>query len=426
MIHDLYQKYLISTGISSDTRTLAQGNIFFALKGPNFNANEFASIALEKGASYAVVDDPSIPPDPRIIRVRNSLDMLQKLAAFHRSKLAIPIIGLTGSNGKTTTKELINAVLSVKYKTLSTRGNLNNHIGVPLTILEINNTTEIGIIEMGANKIGDIQELCQIAVPTHGLITNIGHAHIEGFGSFEGVLQGKSEIFDWLLKKEGSVFINSTDPVLSLMAKRFKNPIMFPQKNDFYHCELEERIPFIRIKAEDGSLINTQLIGSYNFLNVATALCIGKFFNVPSQDAKQAIEAYEPRNYRSQIIKKGSNTIIMDAYNANPTSMEAALKHLSELETDNKIAILGDMFELGNFKEEGHRLVGKLTKQLNLRLVILCGENMQSAYEENKGSLYFSNRTELEEFLKNINFENATILIKGSRGMALENILNKL
>jgi UDP-N-acetylmuramoyl-tripeptide--D-alanyl-D-alanine ligase len=426
MIDGLYQKYLQSTGITTDTRKLAEGNIFFALKGPRFNANEFAKEALDKGASYVVVDDESVPKNPRVILVDDSLKTLQKMASLHRSKLKIPVIGLTGSNGKTTTKELINAVLSRKYKSLATRGNLNNHIGVPITLLEIANDTEIAIIEMGANKVGDIQELCRIAAPSHGLITNIGHAHIEGFGSYEGVLRGKSEIFEWIRKHGGTVFINSTDPVLFSMAKRFENPILYPGKNDFYHCELVEKIPFIRMKTENGNLITTQLIGSYNFINAATALCLGKFFGVSPESAKQAIETYIPDNNRSQIIKKGSNTIIMDAYNANPSSMEAALKHLNDLSAENKIAILGDMFELGSFKEEGHRKIGKLTKQMNLKLVILCGENMKSAFEQNKNARYFRNLEELEGFLKNYSFKNTTILIKGSRAMELENILDKI
>jgi UDP-N-acetylmuramoyl-tripeptide--D-alanyl-D-alanine ligase len=426
MIDDLYQKYLQSTGITTDTRKLTEGNIFFALKGPRFNANEFAKEALDKGASCVVVDDRTVPKNSRIVLVDDSLETLQKLAAFHRSKLKIPVIGLTGSNGKTTTKELINAVLSRKYKTLATRGNLNNHIGVPITLLEIANDTEIAIIEMGANKVGDIQELCRMAAPSHGLITNIGHAHIEGFGSYEGVLRGKSEIFDWIRKHEGTVFINSTDPVLFSMAKRFVNPILYPGKNDFYHCELVEKIPFIRMKTEDGNQITTQLIGGYNFINAATALCLGKFFGVSPEAAKQAIETYIPENNRSQIIKKGSNTIIMDAYNANPSSMEVALKHLNDLTAENKIAILGDMFELGTFKVEGHRNVGRLTKHIDLKLVILCGENMKSAYEQNKNARYFRNRDELEGFLENNSFKNATILVKGSRAMALENILEKI
>ncbi len=426
MIEDLYRKYLKSTGISTDTRTMQPGNMFFALKGPQFNANEFVSRALEQGASYAVVDDQAMQKDHQTIVVRDSLRALQDLAKWHRDQLKIPMIGLTGSNGKTTTKELINAVLSKKYKTLSTRGNLNNHIGVPLTILEINDSTDLGIIEMGANKIGDILELSEIAKPTHGLITNIGHAHIEGFGSYEGVLRGKSELYDWLLKYGGTVFINSMDPVLYNMAKRFRDPVFYPGKNDFYHCSLENTKPFISVRDEKGSLINTRLIGNYNFLNIAAALCIGKYFNIPLQAAKEAIGNYEPRNNRSQMIKKGTNIIILDAYNANPSSMEVALNHLNELNSENKIVILGDMFELGDYTEEGHGKIGALTKTMNFRQVIFCGERMRFAQVENKDSLYFKTRKELEEFLENHIFENSIILIKGSRAMALENIVEKL
>lgn len=426
MIDELYQKYLNSTGVSTDTRTLQPGNIFFALKGPQFNANEFALKALELGASYAVIDDSIMAKDQRLLLVSDCLQALQDLASWHREHLKIPIIGLTGSNGKTTTKELINSVLSTKYNTHSTRGNLNNHIGVPLTILEIKNFTEIGIIEMGANKIGDIRELCAIAKPTHGMITNIGHAHIEGFGSYEGVLRGKSELYDWLLKHNGTVFINSMDPVLFNMAKRFKNPVFYAGKNDFYPSSLENTRPYISIKDETESLIHTQLIGRYNYLNVAAALCIGKYFKVPSQAAKNAIECYEPRNNRSQVMKKGTNTIIMDAYNANPSSMVAALNYLDELKSENKMVILGDMFELGIYTEDGHRKIGRLTKEMNLKFVILCGERMRFAHLENENSLYFKNRKELEKFIENHIFENSTILIKGSRAMALENIVDKL
>ncbi len=426
MIQDLYQKYLNSTGVSTDTRTLRPGNMFFALRGPQFNANEFARKAVESGASFAVIDDPSMHTDSRIILVNDSLQTLQALASLHRDHLKIPIIGLTGSNGKTTTKELINAVLSRKYKTYSTQGNLNNHIGVPITILSINENIEIGIIEMGANKIGDILELCEIAKPTHGFITNIGQAHIEGFGSYEGVLRGKSELYDWLLIHEGIVFINSMDPVLFNMSKRFKDPVFFPGKNDFYHCSLENSKPFIRIRDEKGNEIQTRLIGSYNFLNVATALCIGKYFQVSPEAAKDGIEAYEPRNNRSQLIKKGNNTIILDAYNANPSSMEAALLQLNEMKGQNKVVILGDMFELGDYTQEGHRKIGTLTKKMKLNQVIFCGERMHFAHTENREARYFKSRKELEEFLENHIFENSIILIKGSRAMALENIVDKI
>jgi UDP-N-acetylmuramoyl-tripeptide--D-alanyl-D-alanine ligase len=426
MIQDLYEIYLESTGISTDTRTINKGNIFFALKGPNFNANSFARQALESGASWVIIDDISYKDDDRMFFVNDSLNALQDLAVLHRSQLKIPFFGLTGSNGKTTTKELINAVLSRKFKTHATRGNLNNHIGVPLTILGMDQNTEIGIIEMGANRIGDIRELCQIANPTHGLITNIGRAHIEGFGSFEGVLRGKSELYDWLLHKQGTVFINSSDPVLANMARRFTGPVMYPGKDDYYHCSLEKGLPYIGIKSEDGQMIRTKLIGNYNFLNVAAALCVGKYFGVPATESKEAVENYEPKNNRSQIFKKNSNTLILDAYNANPSSMEAALNHLKEIEADNKIAILGDMFELGDYAVEGHEKIGILTKHMDLKMVIFCGENMKYAFGKNPEARFFRTRNDLEEFLRKSSFENSVILIKGSRAMALENIVEKL
>jgi UDP-N-acetylmuramoyl-tripeptide--D-alanyl-D-alanine ligase len=426
MIPDLYTKYLESTGISTDTRTIKAGNIFFALKGPKFNANSFARQALETGASYVVIDDIRYRDDGRMLLVDDSLKALQDLAIMHRSKLDIPVFGLTGSNGKTTTKELINAVLSRKYRTHATRGNLNNHIGVPLTILGMDHTTGMGIIEMGANRIGDIRELCHIAQPTHGLITNIGRAHIEGFGSIEGVLRGKSELYEWLQQNQGTVFINSTDPVLFNMAKRFKNPVFYPATGDYYHCVLEKSLPYISIRTEDDQLIRTKLIGSYNFLNVAAALCIGKYFGIPIEESKEAVENYEPKNNRSQILKRNSNTLIMDAYNANPSSMEAALNHLKEIEAGEKIAILGDMFELGDYAEEGHEKIGILTRQMDLKMVIFCGEKMKYAYGRNPDARYFRTREELEKFLQHTSFKDSTILIKGSRAMALENIVDKL
>ena len=291
-IEQLYKYYLESRSVSTDTRKILPGSVFFALKGDRFNANEFAAQALEKGASYAVIDEERYAISSKCIVVSNVLDTLQKLAAYHRQQLSIPVIGLTGSNGKTTSKELLNAVLSRKYKTYATQGNLNNHIGVPLTLLAIDNSIEVAVVEMGANHLGEIALLCSIANPTHGFITNIGKAHIGTFGGFENIIRGKSELYQHLISKSGVAFINSRSEILSNMAKRFKDPVLYPSKDDYYHCELVDADPFLRVKAENGDIILTNLIGTYNFENIAAALCIGKYFKVDAALSNRAIGEY--------------------------------------------------------------------------------------------------------------------------------------
>nr|HPH46574.1 UDP-N-acetylmuramoyl-tripeptide--D-alanyl-D-alanine ligase [Chryseolinea sp.] len=320
-IEKLYQHYLSSGKISTDTRKIEPGSLFFALKGDNFNANEFAEEALNKGAMFSIVDEKRFAVNDKCILVDDVLTTLQKLARHHRDQFTIPFIGLTGSNGKTTSKELLHAVLSKKFKTLATKGNLNNHIGVPLTILSIDKTIEVAVIEMGANHLGEIALLCSIANPTHGFITNIGKAHIGTFGGFENIVRGKSELYQHLLTNNGVVFINSLNEILANMAKRFKNPIYYPAAGNYYHCEIISADPFVKIKTENGATIETQIIGGYNFENMATALCIGKYFGVDADEANRAIAEYSPGNMRSQVMQKGSNTIILDAYNANPSSM---------------------------------------------------------------------------------------------------------
>src|SRR5690606_10410469 len=294
----------------------------------------------------------------------------------HRDQLTIPVIGLTGSNGKTTSKELLHAVLAKKFKTFATKGNLNNHIGVPLSLLSIDDTIEIAVIEMGANHLGEIADLCTIANPTHGFITNIGKAHIGTFGGFDNIIRGKSELYMHLINHQGVVFINSQNPILFNMAKRFKDPILYPAKGDYFHCELISADPYVKIRTEDGQEAETKLIGAYNFENVANALCIGKFFGVDATLALQAVAEYEPANMRSQVIRKNSNTIILDAYNANPSSMEAAIKNLAGMKAQHKVLILGDMFELEEEAETEHRHIGKLILDLGFTDVLLCGELM--------------------------------------------------
>lgn len=425
-IEELYTKFLESDKVSTDTRQIMPRSIFFAIKGDRFNANTFASQALDKGASYAVLDESEYAVNDRCIVVDNVLETLQKLARYHRDQLKIPVIGLTGSNGKTTSKELLHAVLSKKFKTHATKGNLNNHIGVPLTLLAIDKTIEMAVIEMGANHVGEISLLCSIANPTHGFITNIGRAHIGMFGGFENILRAKSELYQHLLSQEGTVFINSQNEILTNMAKRFKAPVFYPDKEDYYHGELIGADPFVKIKAENGDQVQTKLIGAYNFENIMAALCIGKYFNVDSKQANQAIAQYEPGNMRSQLLQKGSNTIILDAYNANPSSMQAAVENLNVMKSDHKVLILGDMFELEEEAEKEHKLIGKMIKEKSFKNVYLCGSLFKSALEEIPFAKYFERKTDLIEELKSHPITDATILIKASRGIGLETIVEYL
>ncbi|WP_323758246.1 UDP-N-acetylmuramoyl-tripeptide--D-alanyl-D-alanine ligase [Roseivirga sp.] len=424
-IASLYEKFKASTGISTDTREIEMGNLFFALKGPNFNANKLAEQALSLGASYAVIDDSEYENNPLCVLVGDALETLQALANHHRRQLTIPIIAITGSNGKTTTKELTRNVLATKYMVSATIGNLNNHIGVPLTLLSIGTDIEMAIIEMGANHVGEIAALCKIAEPTHGLITNIGKAHLEGFGGFEGVIRGKTEMYHWLIENGGTIFVNSQNEILSNIAqRRIESPIYYPAKGDFLALSLIEAKPNIVFEDGEGKRTTTTLSGAYNFENIATALCVGKYFKVDMEKATQAVATYSPDNNRSQILEKGSNTIIMDAYNANPTSMKAALENLSLLNATSKLAILGDMLELGETSEAEHSAIGALTSELGIEEVIFCGPHMKTAKEANPKALYFETKSALNDHLMANIVENRTILLKGSRGMGLESVLD--
>ncbi|MEY4929430.1 MAG: hypothetical protein RI909_154 [Bacteroidota bacterium] len=425
-IEKLYERFQESGKVSTDTRQIAPGSIFFALRGDKFNANEFAAQALEKGASYVVVDDPAYALNERCVLVPNVLETLQALATYHRSKLTIPVIGLTGSNGKTTSKELVNVVLSTKYKTYCTKGNLNNHIGVPLTVLSINSSYEIAVVEMGANHLGEIALLSSIANPTHGFITNIGKAHIGTFGGFENIIRGKSELYQHLITHEGVVFINSQNMILANMAKRFKNPYFYPAAGDYYQAQLIDADPFIRFQAENGDRVQTQLMGAYNFENIAAALCIGKFFGVDAKDANRAIAEYVPGNMRSQIVKKNSNTIILDAYNANPSSMEAAILNLAAMQASRKVVILGDMFELEEEAEHEHQRIGELLKEKKFDRAYLCGQLMKSAKASFPEVRYFEHKDLLMADLKANPITDSTILVKASRGIGLETIVEYL
>jgi UDP-N-acetylmuramoyl-tripeptide--D-alanyl-D-alanine ligase len=424
----LYNLFLKSTGVSTDTRKIDPGNIFFALKGPNFNANEFAPKALEMGASVVVIDDPAyfFEDDERYFIAEDALRMLQQLANHHRHQLKIPIIGLTGSNGKTTSKELLNAVLKQKFNTVATVGNLNNHIGVPLTLLSIGKDAEIAIVEMGANKQGDIQELCEIAEPTHGFITNIGKAHLEGMGGPEGVLKTKTELFQHLRTNNGTVFINSQDPILANMIKRFENPVLYPTKGDFCEVTFHGADPFVKFSVEGSEEVHlTALIGAYNFGNIATAITVGKFFGVSMEKAVEGIVSYRPANMRSQLIEKRSNLIILDAYNANPSSMEVAIRTFGEMTgKKHKMIILGDMFELGDHAEEEHRRLGEIVSEYQIDKVCFTGSLIVSALEKAPKALYFPDPFSFRNWLEDSKLEDYLILIKGSRGMKLEGLVD--
>ena len=422
-LSQLHQLFLESTGICTDTRKLKKGNLYLALKGDNFNGNNFAAKALELGADYSIVDEQPEEQNDHIIKVEDGLDTLQKLAAYHRKYLNLPILSITGSNGKTTTKELIREVLSKKYKTVSTKGNLNNHIGVPLTLLSMNKETEFGIVEMGANHQGEIASLCKITQPDYGYITNFGKAHLEGFGGVEGVIKGKSELYNYLIKNNKTIFINYDDEI-QVEKSKGTDIISFSEgKNATHQITFLKADPFVKINTED-TQINSQLIGTYNAKNIAAAICIGKYFKIPVKAIKEAIESYQPTNNRSQIIDQNSNQIILDAYNANPTSMKAALENLEAIPAKNKIAILGDMFEVGNTSAEEHQIIIDLLEKLEFSNMMVCGKNFyQTSTQE---VLKFENFEDLKNYIQRNNFEDATILIKGSRGMALERILEVL
>jgi len=425
-IQNLYQKYLECKVVCTDTRQIIKGSIFFSLKGPKFNANAFAEEALQKGAAFVVVDEAPFAKNEKYILVEDGLQSLQQLASYHRSQLKIPVIGLTGSNGKTTSKELLHAVLAEKFKTFATKGNLNNHIGVPLSILSIDSSIEIAVIEMGANHVGEIAALTKIANPTHGFITNIGKAHIGTFGGFENIIRAKSELYQHLIEHKGQVFINSQNPILANMAKRFTSPLFYPASGDYYHAQFISADPYIKFRAESGDEVQTKLLGAYNFENIAAALCIGKYFGVDAKLANQAVANYEPENMRSQIVKKGTNTVILDAYNANPSSMAAAIENLAAMKAEKKVLILGDMYELEGEAEKEHQNIGKLIHEKNLKNVFLVGLLFKSALIETPSAKHFESKQLLVDELKKHPLNNSTVLVKASRGIGLETVVDVL
>lgn len=416
-LHELFLEYPVAC---TDTRQIDGACLFFALKGENFDGNKFAADALRKGARYAVVDDPQYAASENTILVEDALQTLQKLATYHRNFSKATVIALTGSNGKTTTKELISAVLSKSYNTVATKGNFNNHIGVPLTLLRIKPETEKAIIEMGANHQKEIAFLCNLAQPDYGYITNFGKAHLEGFGGVEGVIKGKSEMYDYLTGNNRYVFLNADDPIQENRLRSYVKKIGFStEKTEYFKISFKGAHPYVELEAE-GVRIKTQLIGSYNFSNCCAAVLIGKYFNVPIDQIREAIEYYIPENNRSQVIEREGHKIILDAYNANPTSMRAALENFQQMKGKDKVVFLGDMFELGQQAAKEHQNTAHLVEKMRFKDAFLIGENFDGTDTHLKKCRTFE---ELSEYLENNPLSPSQILIKGSRGMALERIL---
>lgn len=419
----LYTHFLECSGISTDTRKITPGCLFFALKGENFDANTFAAQALEKGARYVVIDNNDYNNGSTTLLVDNSLTALQELAQYHRKQLGLPVIALTGSNGKTTTKELINAVLSKKYTVTATIGNLNNHIGVPLTLLSFTKDTEIGIVEMGANHQKEIEFLCSLAEPNFGYITNFGKAHLEGFGGYEGVIKGKSELYAYLEQHTKMAFVNLDD---SIQSEKTKDLARFTFSADEHNSNVTvsdiDANPMVSLYYKD-THIQSNLIGIYNAANISAAVTIGNYFKVPDELIKEAIERYVPVNNRSQMIEKSGNHIILDAYNANPSSMAAAIANFTQLDAVDKTAFLGDMFELGTESPEEHKKVISLLEDEDNITVYFVGKHFYENRTTQPNFFFAESFESLKEVLAGKIFTHQTILIKGSRGMALERIL---
>ena len=423
IIEEIHKHFIKSSGICTDTRSINNNCLFFALKGANFNGNTFANNAIEKGAYKVIIDEKEFQNDHSIL-VHNVLETLQELATFHRNYLNIPIIALTGSNGKTTTKELINVVLSKKYNTVATKGNLNNHIGVPLTLLAMNSNTEIGIVEMGANHHKEIELLCKIAKPDYGYITNFGKAHLEGFGSIEGVIEAKTEMYRYLKSNKKTVFVNFNDKKQWSHSEGI-NKYTFGNEHQNCTIKLLDSSNEVLLRYQN-TTIQSHLIGQYNFNNLAAAIAIGQFFKLTTENIKAAIENFIPSNNRSQLIEKGSNSIILDAYNANPSSMMAALENFIQSNGDQKTVFLGDMFELGPDAEKEHQNIVSYLENSYKGTGYLVGENFNKT-KVNASTIYkFKTFEELKKFLDSTAINNQHILIKGSRGMALERVLENL
>jgi len=418
---ELYRYFLACDGISTDTRNISENCLFVALKGEHFNANTFAEEALTKGAKYVIIDEAKYQTDTeKMLLVKDSLEALQALAQFHRAHLGLPIISLTGSNGKTTTKELIHQVLSKKYQTKATKGNLNNHIGVPLTLLSFDEDTDIGIVEMGANHQNEIAQLAEIAMPDFGYITNFGRAHLEGFGGVEGVIKGKSELYDYLRENHKTVFVNADDALqleksVGIVDYRFSTKT---NAVDVYFSDTTAQ-PMATVTIND-TTITSNLTGLYNIPNLCAAIAIGQYFNIGLTDIKEAIEAYVPANNRSQWTQTTANKILLDAYNANPSSMTVAIENFAQLNEVNKLMILGDMFELGTESKAEHQKIVALVETQQLPAYFVG----KAFYEvKGKANHFFESYEALEKYLQENPIQQQTLLIKGSRGMSLERLL---
>lgn len=431
-IEQLYDIYLQHPRVSTDSRQIGKGDLFFALRGERFDGNQYAAKALEQGAAYVIVDDPEVATSERAILVEDVLTTLQELARHHRRQFYIPVIAICGSNGKTTTKDLVSAVLSSHYPTHYTRGNFNNHIGVPLTLLAMPRETEVAVLEIGANRLREVDFLCKIAEPTHGLITNIGKEHLEGFGSLEGVKQGESELYRYLAAHNGMAFVNKDEDFLEELAEPVRKKLFYEETEELransriYGVHLLQAFPTVRAAFvdDDGERyeINSQLFGKYNFSNIMTAIVLGRYFKVPAQKIKAAIEAYQPLSNRSQIKKIDSNTFILDAYNANPSSMEQALSSFQQMEGGPKVAILGHMLELGAASSVEHQRTAELALAQGFERVIFVGKEFEPVAQQ-QDVLYFENTDALREWFDAQHFKQTYFLLKGSRGIQLEKLL---
>ncbi|MCC5919801.1 MAG: UDP-N-acetylmuramoyl-tripeptide--D-alanyl-D-alanine ligase [Cyclobacteriaceae bacterium] len=425
-LNELYECFLLSTGVSIDTRTIEKGNLFFALSGPNFNGNKFAQLALDAGASYAIVDDESLKNDARFIQVENVLLALQKLAQHHRVLTKMKILAITGSNGKTTCKELFLRVLQTHMKVAATQGNLNNHIGVPLTLLAQRESLDLLIVEMGANHVGEIASYCSIAMPDYGFITNIGLAHVGEFGGPEKILQGKSELFDYIRKNHGVAFISYFDFKLQNMAKRFHNRHKVEVSDSSTGLKLIEANPLVSYQNEDGKHIQTQLVGEFNFYNLCAAAAVGNYFKIPAELRDKAIASYQSDNNRAQLIERGQAKILLDAYNSNPNSLEGAIKSATLLSKkyDQPLAIImSDMLELGEYAVEAHQKIGELIIEQKAQKVILIGQEVKHTASLLNQYDHYQSVTEMISDFDFAQLKGYVVLVKGSRSFGLEKIM---
>lgn len=426
-ISEFYQQFVKDHRVTTDSRNIQKGDVFIALKGDNFDGNKFAAQALKDGASVAFIDNPAFQQDGCIL-VQDNLLFLQQVANHHRRQLHIPILGITGTNGKTTTKELCNAVLSKRYKTFATQGNFNNHIGVPLTLLSMDDSIELGIIEMGANHPGEIKILCDIADPDYGIITNIGRAHLEGFGSYENIIRTKNQLYDHIRAKGGQVFVNADDKLLMELSEGIQRST-YGKAGTMIKGEIKQTVPYLTysLKTLKGDLyIRTKLTGGYNFDNAMAASCAGIFFHTDPLEIQKAVESYQPSNMRSQVIQTGKNLLILDAYNANPSSMKVALANFSEMPDANKIAILGEMLELGKESEQAHRELVETALKNKFSGLFLIGHSFENCLPNDTFIQHFKDTDSLIAYLKEHPVQSASIFIKGSRGNKLERIVEYL